>query len=418
MKVCLEMTLSAIGFRPAARALAIVSPCLPNARSPSANTGNLWLLRFGLAEINRTKEQADDWVWFFDHTIQTGNGKCLVVIGIRISDWQAKKNAFLTEHPTGIFSLKHEDMTTWLIKRVDTSTGLDVCQDLESLCQATGIVPALLLSDQGTDVRNGGELFCAAAGRPTRQAHDIAHATANALKRQLHKDKSWLAFTSAANCFKTKIRQSRIAFLMPPDLKQKARWMNLATLIQWSERVERFLIDPEAGLAAASAKVEPEDVKRKLEWLQQYAPSLAVWRTMLLAVAVILNYIRNEGYHSGAAAALRAQLQSFRGAAVERVIAEVLLFVEKQSESAVGGPVPGSTEVLESLIGKGKQFLGKSKNGYTKSVLGIAASTAALTIENIKESLTRTTAKDVTTWVDEHIGKSLQSQRIAALPST
>ena len=120
MSLSLQMALSAIAYRAAARALQIVAPCLPwrglpGKRYPSANTITLWLHRLGLAQIKRPKEQADDWVWLVDHTIVTGNGKCLVVLGIRLSDWNRKREAFLAENPDGAFGLTHQDVVPFLI---------------------------------------------------------------------------------------------------------------------------------------------------------------------------------------------------------------------------------------------------------------------------------------------------------------
>ena len=51
MPVFLRMVVSSIGSRPAARALSIVAPLLPGGRSPSANGGQMWVLRMGLFEL-------------------------------------------------------------------------------------------------------------------------------------------------------------------------------------------------------------------------------------------------------------------------------------------------------------------------------------------------------------------------------
>ena len=53
---------------------------------PDRSTGRLWLLRIGLAALLRPKVIADDWVWLVDHSIQIGQCKCLVILGIRLCD--------------------------------------------------------------------------------------------------------------------------------------------------------------------------------------------------------------------------------------------------------------------------------------------------------------------------------------------
>ena len=54
--------------------------------NPDRSTGRLWLLRIGLAALLRPKDIADDWVWMVDHSIQIGQCKCLVILGIRLRD--------------------------------------------------------------------------------------------------------------------------------------------------------------------------------------------------------------------------------------------------------------------------------------------------------------------------------------------
>ena len=47
----------------------------------------------------RPKQQAEDWVWIIDHTVQSGVEKCLLVLGVRLSDLTAPN-----------FILNHEDV--------------------------------------------------------------------------------------------------------------------------------------------------------------------------------------------------------------------------------------------------------------------------------------------------------------------
>jgi hypothetical protein len=57
--------------------------------APHWTTGRMWLLRFGFAQLNAPKAQADDWAWLIDHSVQIGKQKVLAIVGIRISDLPA-----------------------------------------------------------------------------------------------------------------------------------------------------------------------------------------------------------------------------------------------------------------------------------------------------------------------------------------
>ena len=59
--------------------------------TPSPNSGCNWLLRLGLYELTRPLEQADDWFWIVDHTVQIGTVKCLLIVGCRLSVWRDRQ---------------------------------------------------------------------------------------------------------------------------------------------------------------------------------------------------------------------------------------------------------------------------------------------------------------------------------------
>ncbi len=415
MLAFVRMALSAVGYRATARALEIVGPMLPGGGC-SANGGQAWLLRLGLYELTRPKPVVDDWLMMIDHTIQTGDGKCLVVVGIRVSDWDHKRRTALEQDPAGEFALKHEDLSVFAIEHMSSSTAVAVHERLEAISQQSGIVPCGLLCDQGADVRGAAHQFAEGHGDTPAVVHDIAHGVANALKRQLNKNPAWEGFLADANRCKTAIRQTPYAFLMPPELKNKARWMNLEPLIDWSRRVRHFLEAPQEALARAGAPPDLDKLERKMGWLRQHAASIQDWATMLEAAAITLKYVRNHGYHDGGHEALRPLLCEFDEGAAAAMVAETLQFVQTQCEACGGRRMPGSTEVLESLIGKGKQLMGRNKNGYTKSVLTMASAVLAITAETVQIAFQRVKTKDVWRWAEQTLGLSLQSQRQRAIP--
>jgi len=131
MQIFVNMALSAIGLRGAACAIEIVAPLLPGEESCSANGGQWWLLRLGLYELMRPKEQADDWVWMIDHSIHTGHGKCFQVVGVRLSVWNEQRLAALAAAPEASFARKHQDVSVFALELMEASTGEAVHQHLK-----------------------------------------------------------------------------------------------------------------------------------------------------------------------------------------------------------------------------------------------------------------------------------------------
>jgi len=77
---------AATSLRGAGRAVAIMQEWAGRVPwSPSWSSTRLWLLRLGYYKLTRSKEEGDDWVWIVDHVVQTGQEKCLLIVGIRLS---------------------------------------------------------------------------------------------------------------------------------------------------------------------------------------------------------------------------------------------------------------------------------------------------------------------------------------------
>jgi hypothetical protein len=400
----------AVGFRGAAAVLRVAALLFPtDEQAPSPNGGQMWLLRLGLYMLSRPKEQADDWVWIIDHTIQIGPLKCLIVVGMRLSAWEAKR-----ADQEQSSALAHHDLSVWLIKPMAHSDGEAVRDELVDLSQKTGVIPCEIVSDCGADLEKGINLFC--SSRATRRVKDIAHAAANAVKQELNGNTQWEAFLREASHAKAKMRQTKFAFLLPPDLKAKARWMNLDALVTWSRKAIGFVQSPRP---VPGIFWEDDELEKAMGWIRSYQEPLAAWSQMLEVVAIVLTYTREHGYHLHAKHELQAELSSFT-AHVETpaccVAERLLAFVEKESTGiAEGRRLVASSEVLESLIGKAKQLEGRqSKGGFTKTVLGLAASVAKVTEENIRAALTATKVQDVIAWVREHLGVSLEAHRYQA----
>ena len=76
-----------------------------------------------------------------------------------------------------------------------------------------------------------------------------------------------------------------------------------------------------------------------------------------------------------------------------------------------------TSHVIESLIGKAKQRLeANGRSELNKSILLIPCLCGALTQDLVAEALTTVRAQDVTTWVAENVGETMQSKRRREFP--
>ena len=87
--------------------------------------------------------------------------------------------------------------------------------------------------------------------------------------------------------------------------------------------------------------------------------------------------------------------------------------VVESSES----PLLGSSDVLESLIGKAKQRLeANGRSELNKSILLIPCLCGELSQDLVAEALTTVRVQDVTTWVSENVGETMRSKRRREFP--
>jgi hypothetical protein len=368
------------------------------ARRPVASTGQMWLLQVGLYELQRPKEAADDWVWIIDHTIQLGTVRCLVIVGCRLSAWRA------AERP-----LEHHDLSVLALEPVEKSDGATVARQLEATSVKTGIVPRAIVSDQGSDLKIGIAAY--------RQSHpqtvatlDIAHQTASQLKRELNADPRWMKFIVAAGQAKQRLAMTPLAALVPPTLRSKARYMNLEELIAWGRNTLHYLEHPQP---IAGRVLDPAILIAKLGWLTEFRDAMAEWSETMSIISSTLASVRASGYHQHAATELRSSLAPAKSDMAQRVADRLIEFVALQSAAARPGErLIGSSECLESLIGKGKRLEGQhSKSGFTKMVLALAACVVKPTAEYLTAALKHTKHQDVLDWCRIHLGISLAAQR-------
>jgi hypothetical protein len=385
------------GQRSLAAVLRMVSRWLPGgAATPCANTARMWLLRLGLYELTRSRRKAADWVWILDHTVQLGPHKALAIVGVRLGRWKQKP-------------LRHEDVTVLDIMPLLHATGEAVESRLLAVAEKTG-VPRAIVCDGGTDLRRGIADF-----QKTRPGiaclYDVKHKMALLLQRELEKDARWTRFLGEVNQSRARLTLTDLACLVPPNLKGKARYMNLEPLTRWGRNMLAFL---DNARVVPGQNVRNPAVEEKLGWLRAYREALYHWSVLLAIAETVEHYVRGEGYHAGAAESVQRRLSGLAiNASTQRLLTEALDFVAEQSSQASPGErLIGSSEVLESLFGKYKHLQGiHHQGGMTPQLLALGAAVGHHTVPTIRRAFAAIRTRDVVQWCRQHLGMSLQAQR-------
>ena len=371
----------------------------PHSVVPEASSVRWWLLRLGLYALREPLPQADDWAYIIDHSVQIGTVKVCLILGIRLSDVPYPQRA-----------LRHEDMRVIDVIPVQTSTGEIVAAQLEKASLRTGI-PRQIVSDGGSDVKKGAELF-AQTHPQTAVSYDAAHHGAIVLKRCFENDAEWKDYTSQLGQVKSRIQQTLDAFLMSPSLRPKARYMNLKSLLKWSRQILKLLDRGSAGGRAS------ERTEARYGWLREYRESIERWSRWEATVSTSVAFVRTRGLSRGCESELRLKLEQLPSDSYDEALTNVLVkFVQESSNHAsIGESLVGSSEVLESVFGKWKTVEHQeSKSGITSLVLSLGALSGSWPASHVKDALEATPVKHVVSWCQAFLPKSVQSQRQAAL---
>jgi len=366
-------------------------------RAASYYSVRLWLLRLGLYQVNRPKTRADDWMWIVDHTMQLGQRKCLILVAIRQSAWDAADRV-----------LSHEDVELIDLVPVTESNGDLVYEQLEAATAKTG-VPRAIVSDDGPDLHRGIALF--RQSHPTTAwLYDIKHKTACLLKHALEGDPAWASFTGKVHRFKQQVSLTPLAALAPPQQRSKARYMNLDVLVDWARESLSLLDRPRA---MRKAGLSARQVEEKLGWLRRFVPQVRRWGEMLSVIGTAEHYVRHQGIHRQAAEELALLLPIPTIPAAKRLRKQLLEFVAAEGQQAREGErLLGSSEVLESIIGKFKQVAGeRGQHGLTGMVLSLGALVGKLAVTTVQTALTEIATPTVWNWCRSHLGATVQSVR-------
>jgi hypothetical protein len=398
-----------IGLRAIADVLAVFLEWLGvSVKLPTWSCIRTWLLRAGVAALQRPVEAAEDWIWMADHSNQIGQEKVLSIIGLRASHMPPAGETIRHDH---IRVLELVPGTQW--KRDD------VARVYEHLAQRCG-APAAVLVDGAVELREGAEVL-QKHGRNSIVLRDFKHHASNLLKKTLESDERFAEFSTQIARTRSAIQQTELAHFTPPGPRPKARFMNLAPQLRWAEMGLWQLSHPDSR---ARHGITAERMNQKLGWLSAFRDDIARWNACQDIVSTSVTWINEQGLSRGTSRRLRDHLRNQRGArssevrhsCCRKLTAKLLRFVcEQESKLVEDQRLPLSTEILESSFGLFKQLERQhSKGGLTSLLAAYGCLLHTATPESIRADFERVSVKAMRAWVRENLGKTLTSKRQTA----
>jgi hypothetical protein len=377
---------ASLSFSGTAHALQILQEKGNLDRAPSVETCIQWEMKTGLYKLTRSKVEANDWVWIADHVVNKGAHKCLLVLGVRMSVLEARKD----------FTLRLSDLEPMGVVPMKVSNGKLVAEELEKILETNGGRPPLaIVKDQGSDLRCGGKSFCK-AHPGVIDIHDVPHKIACLYKRLLEDDVNWSQFTRECASFKKRMQLTESAHLAPPNQRSKARYHNVDVLVDWAIKWLPYC-----------------DMNKELGWLKKYEKQLIEWCQLVEAGRKVRDIVRREGVSQECYDIVSEQLVSIsRLPMAEQFACSIIDFLEEEgSKVPKGKRVLGSSEIIETAFGMHKNVSGRGPKPMGRLILSMASrvgeelseSLIAEAFENIREAT-------VNAWLAQAFSKGTKEQ--------
>jgi len=395
-----------IGFRPAARAIRIFYDAygLQKEITPSHDSIRNWSKRLGIAAMKEGRERilsAVKRIIMVDHSMQIGDEKLMVVLGMDADDLPEPGQA-----------LRRKDMVVLEIKAASQWKTEDMLREYRSIHERLGAIRQILI-DGASELQNGAKAYAESVDHDVAIQRDATHYGATQMKSILGQDEKFQQVISQMGTTRSQVQQTELGFLSPPTPKNKARFMNLSSIIQWMAMMLWLLQDPDAECLDG---VDPERLRIKFGWVENYEDQIPMWRSCQYVISTFVTFSNEQYLHHGASVKLAGKIGELKHREACELRDRLMKFV-LESESALqpGERLPLSTQLLESLFGQYKQLEGQqSKSGFTGLVSCIPFLHRVPTPATVRESFAQVTKKQVSNWVTTHVGRTLTSKRRAA----
>jgi len=167
-------------------------------RKPTHSTILSWVKKIGVYQLNKNKEKSDDWILIIDESIQIGQEKLLVIMGVQLSKIDFTR------------PLQFVDLTPLCSMARSKWKAADISGIIDKLKKEIGEV-AYLLSDCGNNLKKTASI------QKIEHIPDISHWFASILKSIYGDSTEFKEFTTNMAQMRFRLCCTKIAHIIPPS---------------------------------------------------------------------------------------------------------------------------------------------------------------------------------------------------------
>jgi hypothetical protein len=362
-----------------------------------------WTLRLGLGLLQQVKPINAPWLAIIDHSIDVGTKKVLVVLRVRLDTLSRREGA-----------LQLADCECIGLQVSETVNGESVGQALGDIFRRSG-TPLGIIKDRDATLNKGVKVWSTREAPTLGVIDDIGHVMATALKKHYQDTDAYTQFIAWTTQAAKQFRQTALAFLVPPKLRNKGRFMSIGRLGKWGrkwlDRLGEARETPDDATLLAKVQATLPDSDQQKAFIHDFAHTTTV-------LSQVMKILKNRGLDNTTCQECRqlsGQLPDTSGVKQSLLgwLDKHIALQQRIARHPVGHyPLPISSDVIESLFGCFKHIIGRNPQAdMNRSVLLIPVLCGTLQEATISTVLGLTPHAELQKWEQQNIPYTLRKKR-------
>ena len=358
-----------------------------------------WSLRLGLGLLTQVQTITKPWVAIIDHSIDIGTKKALVVLRVEVDALSNRGSA-----------IRLEDCECIGLTVADKVTGDTLCPELEEIFNRAG-KPVAIIKDRDATLNKGVRLWSNQQDQTVPTIDDIGHTIATALKAQFEKLGIYKRFTALVSHGAKCLRQTELAFLMPPKLRSKGRFQSIGKLGEWAEKMLNVFAvkgPAEEGSQLAKLRKAFPDFSQSRDFIVRFASTTKI-------ISQVMEILKNNGLDKTTyKQCFELSRKLPRNSKVKKCLQTWLKKNAILQKEQTFLPLLVSSDIIESLFGNFKHIIERSPQAdMNRTVLLIPALCGKLTDTSVTQALRQASQANIKEWEEKYIAYTVRKKRHA-----
>lgn len=353
----------------------------------------------GLGLLKQVKPCAKAWLAILDHSIDIGTKKALVVLRVSMDVLSRKGSA-----------VQLQDCECIGLRVSETVNGDSIALELSDIFTQAG-TPAAIIKDCDRTLNKGVSLWQNNHNTNIPVIDDISHVIAAALKKQFEGTESYKQFTSFIGKSAKNLRQTAFAFLAPPKLRTKGRFLSIGRLGRWGAKILEVL--------GCGKELQSDGILNKLRsalpGFDAIKPFICCFANTAEVVSQVMETLKNQGLNQTThAECCRLAKKLPDDSQVKQTLLTWLEQHIRIKERTTDFSLLISSDIIESLFGRFKHMLERNPQAdMNRSALLIPVLCGSLDETTIGRALNSAKHDELEKWEQENIPYTMRRKRRA-----